>query len=207
MSASAGKHKEAMREKIARLISNILNPFVASTAVIVLLSFKDAPGTAEALKWAAISLAISVLPVLIAVIWLVKRRKLDGYFDNTQEQRHSVYLLACALGAIGCGLVWSLKAPELLEVTFSAGLAAIVVFTLINYFWKISLHTAFTAAAVTVLILVYGAAATWTLVFLPLVVWARIQLKQHSITQVLTGAALATAIVAGVFGGFGVVGG
>jgi membrane-associated phospholipid phosphatase len=195
-----------MRERIARLISNILNPFLMSAVVIVLLSFKDAPGTADALKWAAISLAISVLPVLVVVIWLVKRKKMDGLFDNTRRQRHIVYLLASVLGVLGCGIMWFFKAPELLAVTFTAGLAEIVVFMGINHYWKISLHTAFTAAAVTIVSLVYGTAAIWTLLFLPLVAWARIELKQHSVAQVISGAALAAGIVAGIFGGFGVIG-
>ncbi len=195
-----------MRERIARLISNILNPFLMSAAVIVLLSFRDATDTAEALKWAAIALVMSVLPVLAIVAWLVRRKKMDAFYDNKRGQRHVVYILSSALGAIGCGLMWGLGAPKLLAVTFTAGFAELVVFMGINCYWKISLHTAFAAAAVTVVTLVYGVAAVWTVAFLPLVGWARIELKQHSIAQVISGAALAAGIVAGVFGGFGVIG-
>jgi len=195
-----------MRERLARLVSNILNPFIVSVIVIVLLAVKDASSTADAMKWALISLAISVLPIFIVVIFLIHRKKLDGFFANPREQRSVVYILASALGAIGCGILWYLDAPELLAVAFTAGLASIVVFTGINYFWKISLHTAFTAASVTVIIMVYGATAAWTLVFLPLMAWARIELKQHSVAQVITGGLLAAAIVAGVFWGYGVVG-
>jgi membrane-associated phospholipid phosphatase len=195
-----------MREKLARFISNIFNPFLISAAVIVLLSFKDAPSMADALKWAAISLVISVLPVLAIVTWLVKRRKMDAFYDNQRGQRYVVYILASTLGAIGCGLMWGLKAPELLAVTFTTGFAELFIFMGINFYWKISLHTAFTAGAVTILCLVYGTVAVWTIVFLPLVAWARIELKQHSITQVAIGAVLAAAIVAAIFVGFGLVG-
>ena len=195
-----------MRERLARQISNILNPFLVSGIVIVLFAIKDTSGAAEAVKWALISLALSVLPVYIVVIYMVRRRKMDGFFTNPREQRHIVYILASALGAISCGLLWYLNAPELLSVTFTAGLVSIVIFMGINYFWKISLHTAFTAAAVAVIIMVYGAAAAWAIILLPPVAWARIQLKQHSIAQVVTGGLLAVAIVAGVFRGFGVVG-
>jgi membrane-associated phospholipid phosphatase len=195
-----------MRERLAWLISNILNPFIVCVIVIVLLAVKDASSTADAMKWALISLAISVLPIFIVVIFLIHRKKLDGFFANPREQRNVVYILASALGAIGCGILWYLDAPELLAVTFTAGLASIVVFMGINYFWKISLHTAFTAASVTVIIMVYGAMAAWALVFLPLMAWARIELKQHSIVQVITGGLLAAIIVAGVFWGYGVVG-
>ena len=195
-----------MRERIARLISNTLNPFLICAVVIVLLAFKDTTSTAEALKWAAISLVISVLPVLAAVTWLVRRKKMDAFYDNKRRQRYVIYILASVLGAIGCGLMWGLKAPELLAVTFTAGFAELVVFMGVNFYWKISLHTAFAAGAATILCLVYGVVALWTLAFLPLVAWARIVLKQHSIAQVMTGAVLAGAIVVAIFAGFGLVG-
>jgi membrane-associated phospholipid phosphatase len=195
-----------MRESIARLISNILNPFLITAVIIVLLAFKDAVSTTEALKWTVISLVISVLPVLVAVTYLVKYKKMDAFYDNTRKQRYAVYLLASVLGAIGCGLMWGLKAPELLAVTFTAGFAELVVFMGINFYWKISLHTAFVAGAVTILCLVYGVIVIWTLVFLPLVAWARIELKQHSVIQVVLGGILAAGIVAAIFGGFGLIG-
>jgi membrane-associated phospholipid phosphatase len=194
-----------MRERTARLISGILNPFLISAVVIVLLSFKDSPSTVDALKWAGISLVISVLPVLAIVAWLVRRNKIDAFYDNTRQQRYTVYILASVLGVIGCGLMWGLKAPELLVATFTVGFAELVVFMGINFYWKISLHMAFIAGAVTLLCLVYGVVAVWTLLFLPLVAWARIQLKQHSIAQVTIGAVLAAAIAVAIFARFGLV--
>jgi membrane-associated phospholipid phosphatase len=195
-----------MRETLAKLTTNILNPFLASFIVIILLAFRDTASATEAIKWASISVALSVLPILVVVIYLVRRKKLDGVFVNPRQQRTRIYLLASALGAIGYGLLWYLKAPELLAVTFATGLAAIVVFMAINLFWKISLHTAFMSGAVAVLIIVYGVAAAWTVLLLPPVAWARMELKQHSVVQVAAGAILAAAIVVGVFGGYGLVG-
>jgi membrane-associated phospholipid phosphatase len=195
-----------MRETLAKLITNVLNPFLASFIVIILLAFKGTVSITEAIKWASISLVLSVLPVLAMVIYLVRRKKLDGIFMNPRQQRTGVYLIASVLGAIGCGLLWYFKAPELLAVAFAAGLAAIIVFMGINLFWKISVHTAFMSGAVAILIIAYGVAAAWTLVLLPPVAWARMELKQHSVVQVAAGAILAAAIVLGVFWGFGVVG-
>jgi membrane-associated phospholipid phosphatase len=195
-----------MKETLARLTTNILNPFLTCFIVIVLLAFKGTDNAAAAVKWASVSIALSVLPVLAVVIYLVRRKKLDSVYDNPRRQRTGIYLLASALGAISYGLLWYLRAPELLVATFAAGLAAIVIFTAINCVWKISLHTAFLSGAVAILIIVYGAPATGTLILLPLVAWARMALKQHSIVQVMVGASIAAAIVVGVFWGYGKVG-
>jgi hypothetical protein len=195
-----------MKETLARLTTNALNPFLMGFIVIVLLAFKGTDNAAEAVKWASISTALSVLPVLAVVIYLVRRKKLDGVFMNPRRQRTGIYLLASALGATGYGLLWYLKAPELLVATFAAGLAAIVIFTGINLIWKISVHTGFMAGAVAILTIVYGAAAAWTVILLPPVAWARMELKQHSALQATAGALIAAAIVVGVFWGYGMMG-
>lgn len=194
-----------MRKRLARLTTNTLNPFIISAIIIVLLAFRETSAISNAIKWALISLAISVVPVFVAVIILLHSGKMDGFFTNPREQRYIIYLIASVFGAIGCGLLWYLEAPELLKITFTTGLIAIIVFTGINYFWKISLHTAFTAASLTIIIIIYGVTALWTLIFLPLVAWARIELKQHSIAQVTGGALIAVIIVVGVFWGFGII--
>lgn len=194
-----------MRERLARLTTNILNPFLVSTVIIIVLAVETTTGTGEAVKWASISIVLSVLPVFTVVIYLVRQKKLDGIFVNPRQQRNGIYILASALGAIGCGVLWYFGAPELLAVTFTAGLAAIVVFTAINRFWKISLHTAFMSASVTIITIVYGTAGALTILLLPPVVWARIMLEQHSPAQVAVGAVLAAAIVLVVFRGFGVI--
>lgn len=195
-----------MRETLARLTTNIINPFLTSFIVIVLLAFKGTDSTGEALKWAAIALAFSVLPLLAAVFFLVRRKKLDGFYTNPRRQRVGVYLLASALGVAGYVVLWRLGAPVLLVAVFAAGLAAIAVFTVINIFWKISLHTAFLTGAAAVLIIVYGAAAAWTVLLIPAVTWARIELKQHTPAQAGVGAIMAAGIVTGIFWGYGLIG-
>jgi len=69
----------------------------------------------------------------------------------------------------------------------------------INLRWKISLHTAFITALATVLYILYGLISVITVVLIPLVAWSRIELKQHTIVQVITGALLGNIILVVVF--------
>jgi membrane-associated phospholipid phosphatase len=194
-----------MKQKVARLVSNIFNPFLVSFVTIVLLVVHTSDSPAGALKWAAIALALSVVPVLAFIAWQVRRKKLDGFFPEGQGQRKVIYLIASVLAAVGCAVMWRFNAPALLTVSFVAGLAAVVIFMVINIFWKISLHTAFISAAAGVLTLVFGLKAAWVFIFLPLVGWSRLELKMHTLWQVIAGAVLALVIVSGVLWGFGVV--
>ena len=194
-----------MIKRLAKLTSDILNPFLVTFAVTVLIAFESTASTAEAVRWALISIALSVLPIFIVVVYLVRQKKLDGIFVNPRHQRHRIYLLAFALAIIDCIVLFYLKAPQLLKVTFVAGLAAVFIFMVINRFWKISLHTGFIAASAAVLTIVYGVAGAWTVVLLPLVAWSRIATKLHSFSQVAAGALLAAAIVVVIFLSFGMI--
>ena len=76
----------------------------------------------------------------------------------------------------------------------------------INLRWKISVHTAFVTASITVLIILYGAIGAATAVLLPLLGWSRIELEHHSPAQVAAGALLPTLIIVVVFYLFGLIG-
>jgi membrane-associated phospholipid phosphatase len=188
-----------MKKRLAELTSNIFNPFLVSLVVILLLAFKATASTMDALKWALISIALSVLPVLLVVVCLVRRRKLDSIFAQPRRQRTGVYLLSVICAIIGFIVLRHLGAPKLLVTTFVAGLATIIIFMSINLTWKISLHTAFAAASVTVVTIVYGSLGALTAVLLLPVGWARIELEHHSPTQVIIGGLLAAVIVFLVF--------
>jgi membrane-associated phospholipid phosphatase len=196
-----------LRQQVAKIAANILNPFLLSFILIILLSVESTSSANEAIKWSLISLALSVFPVFTVVLYLVRRRKLDGIFINPRQQRSRIYLLALSCAIIGYIILIIFDAPELLRAAFLSGLIAVTVFMIINLFWKISLHTAFITASVTVLIIVYGEAAAWTAIFIPLIAWARLEMKLHTPAQVFVGTLLSVSIVTIVFYLFGIIGG
>jgi len=194
-----------MRKRIANLISNILNPFLTSLVVILLLSFEATSGILDALKWSLILIALSVLPVYAVIIYLVRSKRIESLFINVRKQRTKVYLLAGVCIGVSYVILRYFEAPPLLLATSVAGLSAVVVFMGINLRWKISTHSAFVAALVAILIILYGWMAAVTVVLVPLTAWARIRLEHHSPAQVATGALLAALIVVVVFYLFGLI--
>ena len=194
-----------IRQRLAKLTSNILNPFLVCFIVVVLLTIDATSTVADAVKWSIVSIVFTVLPVFIVVLYLVRIKKLDSIFINPRERRNKIYLLAIGCAITGCIVLILLEAPRLLVTAFVAGLVAIVIFTVINLWWKISLHTAFIAASVTVLIILHGGMVFWTLILIPLVAWARLEMKLHSPAQVASGALLAAVIVLVVFQLFGMI--
>jgi len=188
-----------MRKRIANLTSNILNPILLIMAMILLLSFVSADSTLEALKWALIAIALSILPVFSVIVYLVRKGSLDAVFTNVREQRTKIYLLGGFCTVIGGITLAYIGAPAILVAGFIAGLSTAIIFTCINLWWKISLHTAMVAASATLLVMLYGWIAVATVALVPLTGWARIELEYHSLAQAVTGALLAALIIVVVF--------
>ena len=187
------------RKRIASLTSNILSPFWLGLIFILLLSFISAPSALDALKWVFLSLGLSLLPILVVVIYLLRRGKIDAIFTNVRQQRTQIYLLSGICAVIGYLVFSYLGAPLVLTAAFTAALLATFSFMLINLWWKISFHTAFVAATATLLVMLYGWTAAAAVALVPLTAWARVELEFHSPAQAVSGALLAALIVLVVF--------
>ncbi len=188
-----------MRKRIARLTSVILHPILLILVMLFLLSFVSAPSALDAIRWALISVALSILPVMLSLVYLVRSGRLDSFFTIVRRQRTKVYLLAGVYAIVGCVILSYLGAPSILLAAFATGLSTTLIFMFINLRWKISLHTALVGASVTVLVILYGWLALVTAALVPLTVWSRIELHHHSLAQATTGALLASLIAVTVF--------
>lgn len=195
-----------MRKRLAKLASNILNPFLVSLVIVILLATESTSRAFDAFKWSLISLAFSIVPVFMVIVYLVHKEKLEGFSISVRRQRDKIYLLASACAIVGCAVLSYLEAPPVLLASFVAGLSALVIFMCINLWWKISVHTAFVSAFVIILIDLYGLVGVAAAVLLPLIAWSRIELEHHSPAQVAAGALLAALIVVVVFHLFGLIG-
>ncbi len=195
-----------MKKQLAYFTSAVLNPFLISLAVMVFLSFNSTSSLGDGLKWSLLLIGFTVLPVFLLILYLVHKDKVDDFFVKVREQRNQIYLLAFLCTIACCALLFSLQAPMVLFATMIAALSAMLIFMLINLSWKISLHTAFAAGSVTVLIILYGSTGALSAVLVPPIAWSRIELKYHSLSQTVAGALLSALIVFVVFHLFGLIG-
>ena len=193
-----------MRKRVAKLTFSILNPYVASLVIILLLSFESTADALDALRWSLVLTAIVILPVFVVSIYLVRKGRLDSIFTGVRQQRTRVYALAGVCAAMGYAILFGYRAPLLLQAGFATGFTAAIIFLAINLRWKISMHTACIAALITILVLLYGWIAIVAVVLALVMGWARLELKQHSVAQVIAGGLLAASIVIGGFHLFGV---
>ncbi|MFD4567583.1 hypothetical protein ACFWOX_24895 [Streptomyces sp. NPDC058467] len=141
----------------------------------------------------------SVLPSVI--LGLGERRNYWGDRHVRRRQDRLVagpLVLACVTA--GTALLYALGAPGTVRALVAAMLAVLLVLLLITFWWKVSVHSAVAAGAVTVLSAVYG---TGALALAPLVVligWSRVRLRCHTAAQVTVGVLVGAGVAGPLFG-------
>jgi hypothetical protein len=117
-----------------------------------------------------------------------RRRRVGDFWISARAERltPALFLLAAFVALLG-GLI-ALDAPrDLFLLTLSMGLASATV-ALVTLAWKASAHCTVAGHAAATGLLLLGAPGFLFLLSLPLVIWARVVLKAHTLPQTLAGA-------------------
>ncbi|MDH6137631.1 membrane-associated phospholipid phosphatase [Kitasatospora sp. MAA4] len=181
----------------ARLITDGLEPKNWIIAVTLLMGWhaQRLVGVAWGLEAALFS---GVIPIL-----LIKAGERRGHWGDRHVRRRQDRLVVIPLimASVVCGMALMLfgNAPSEMVALVAAMLAALVVILAVTVFWKVSVHTAVSSGAIAMLAIAYG---PWMLGLYPLVAvvgWSRVELKDHTLAQVLVGTVLGAAVAVATF--------
>ncbi|MFD3657640.1 hypothetical protein [Streptomyces sp. NPDC058620] len=154
---------------------------------------------AEGFGWGLFAtLFTSVLPFVI--LCLGERR---NYWSDRHVRQRRERLVAGPVVLVsvitGTGLLYGLEATPAVRTLVAAMLAVLLMLMLITFFWKVSVHSAVAAGALTVLASLYG---PWWLLSAPLVAligWSRVRLRCHTVAQVAVGACVGAVVSGAAF--------
>lgn len=190
-----------MKEKIAKFISILtVVPIVAVFSVTLLyFNFRE---DFKSCGWYFYSIFfLTIMPLLAYPL----KRILPGFKDKGRDgERKLAFVLAVSSYILGTTLVFILKAPIIVEKIFSAYIASGGMLAFINKIVKVkaSGHACGVSGPITLLYHFLGVPALWLFLLLPIVFWARINLKRHSFKDLVTGTLvgiLSTVIALGFF--------
>lgn len=177
----------------------MLAPAVLVAVLLLVMGWHSARWTAEGLVWGVVaSLFASVLPFGY-VLRRVRTGRVTDRHVGVREQRRVPLLVGLGSIVTGLGLLLALGAARELLAAVAAGAVGLLVSVVVSHWWKMSVHAAVAAGSVVILTLVFGPlmSALWPLV--GLVGWSRVQLRDHTVVQVLGGAAIGAAVAGVVF--------
>jgi membrane-associated phospholipid phosphatase len=175
-------------QQLARALTNALNPFVIFTALFALVAFAEA-GAYRGVLYLAVELTAAAA-VAGYLLFIRRRSRVGDFWISARAERLSpaVFLLA-AFVALLAALVLLDAPQDLTLLTLSMGLASAVVAG-ITLLWKASAHCTVAGHAAAAGLLLLGPLGVVFLLVLPLVLWSRVILKAHTLSQTLAGAAV-----------------
>lgn len=174
--------------RLARFLTNALNPFLIFTALYALVAFARTD-----LGEAALYVALELLAAAVVagyVLLMRRRRRVGDFWISARAERlvPAVVLLTTFVALLVALAV--LDAPRgLFLLSLSMGLASATVAT-ITLFWKASAHCTVAGHAAVAGLLLLGTPGAIFLLALPLVVWSRLAPGAHTLPQTLAGAAV-----------------
>lgn len=185
--------------RLARLLSHIGSPPVLIMGMMALATSAAGdnmwPDTAVYLTF------ILILPIAY-IVYLVLQGKATNFDVSVRRQR--VIPMFVSLGGSAAGLLYFglVSAPNLLIILAAANLLITFVIAITTIFWKISVHSATSAA---------GAVLVWALLgtpifflALPLIIWSRVRLRRHTLPQTIAGALLGSLVLGSTILVFGI---
>ncbi len=189
--------------KIGRIISQIFHPTVNGFASYIVVGI-NGPGITSirsGLGWAAASILIVLTPPSLYFYLRLFRGDYSDDDVSRRSERTGLYLVAVISVIIGSYLLYLLGAPTTFLRLNAAAAGVAVVAMLINFSWKISVHSASigTLAMLATLFTQWLGLALW--ICAVIVGWARVRTGNHTPMQVLGGWSIA---IVGVLVAFGI---
>jgi membrane-associated phospholipid phosphatase len=186
------KNRRVWRD-LARILSTIFNPFLTALALFVILAHIGAKDTLDFWRLLFVSTFFLSLGPMLYVFWLYATDRISDLDMSVRLEREMVFTAFVIFDVLGVAALWIVHAPRLMIAAMLGYLVSTMIVQYITRYWKISTHAIGITAPLAALTLLYGRQPLPFIVLIPMVCWARVYLKAHTVMQVLAGVALAMA--------------
>lgn len=171
---------------IAKLVNVLLHPIVVTILGVFLIVYTATHEERLAIFWTFVSLLFSGI-IGLFVLFGVKK----GFFNNldvsNRKQRIILYPFIIAVVFLFIGFVFVTHGPKVLIDASLFSIFALIILDAVNTKIKVSGHVGVVSAFVTGLIYTFGLIALISLLLVPLITWARIIEKRHTLRETVVG--------------------
>ncbi len=179
-----------------RLLSQIFHPIINGTAsflVVGALAGDFVDQRWRGVGWALVCVAMLVLPPTLFFHYRLRRGAYSDGDVSMRQQRYGLYAFSlCSLVLTSLAL-YALSTPTVFLRLIGAAIGIMVACMLVNFVWKISIHSASIATLATLSTRLFPplGICLWIAAFA--VGWARIRTGNHTPAQVIAGWGVAVA--------------
>jgi hypothetical protein len=139
--------------------------------------------------WAAVSVFF-IFVYFLAILIGIRLGDFSDLDVSRREQRPLLFLIGMVLTLIYFAALFLFHAPQILVIGTIAIISGIIVLGVVNMFTKASAHLAVLSAILTFLLIAEGWKILFGFLLLPLLAWARIKTRNHTLLQTILGTLL-----------------
>jgi membrane-associated phospholipid phosphatase len=177
--------------EFARSLSTIFNPFLCVTALCVIVSHVYSASTVRFWELSFAALFFFTIAPVLCIFYLYLSGRISDFDMSDRYERRRAFL-SFVMVDLAAAIVLTLSHAPVPLVAIAWGyFSATVVIMVITRWWKISTHAFGVTGPFAIMFVLFGLAPLPYVAIVPLVWWARVYLRAHTIAQVFAGAALA----------------
>lgn len=184
---------------LASILSRVFPAQNVTAIAVLIFSFLSPIGTGvhfTPLQCAAVGIATMVLVPGVPLAYALWRGIVS--FDRTEkEKRHTFYVIGLA-GYGLASLIFAYYSSTIMLLVSLSYFFVTLACMLVNFKWKISVHTAGIGGPATALTYVYGLPGAASFLLAVALVWARVKLRAHTLPQAVAGVILSSLITLAV---------
>ena len=179
------------QNKIARIISTLFVPPSFTIIVFTLFAFTLETETLKTVVTILVAFLFGFAAPIILFVVLRKRKKIVDLDVSVKEERTTPFLISVGFYFMGLIILIFFNVNIISIAFWFCYISNTLVTILINKHWKISAHSMGAAGPLAAVTYTFGPITLIFFVIVLLVGWSRIQLKVHSLAQVVAGVLLA----------------
>ena len=169
--------------RFASLISGVFSPPLSLSYGFLAVGFFEV--AENSLFWAFLSILLFIIPSILLVCFLVKKGSISEFHMNTREERIKPLLGGLVITIIGILILHLMQSPQIFILLGICSLLSTLSMIIITSFWKISAHSMGIAGLSSIFL--FQLSSFSLLLFIPIVIWSRIRLSQHTVLQTILG--------------------
>lgn len=182
-----------MKHKIAKYISIIGHPMITISAFVMIVMFA-AEEFYKALFISFLTVGCIVVPNVIRNYIKTKKGQYTNFDVSDRRQRNSMYIFALPLVFIITVVMYYTRQSNNLCLSVLFGLLLLMISFIVNFFIKCSGHVSLTIYLSFLIIPMNFTAGIIVLLSSGLIGWSRVELKRHTLKEVIAGAVIGLAI-------------
>ncbi|MGH7202865.1 MAG: hypothetical protein ACREHC_00290 [Candidatus Levyibacteriota bacterium] len=183
---------------LAQIISFLFNPVMLLVFVPLLLVYKTSGNVVWALAWTGYTM-IFLLAMTFFIIYGVHKKIFTDLDVSKRTQRPLLFGVSLVMALFYLGGLLFLNVPKILIVVSLGIIISVVLASFINTKLKMSIHVATVSALIFALAIIYQGYYFIALLLIPVVAWARVRIKRHTLPETIVGGIFGILLSCGMY--------